>query len=335
MGTFLLRRICSTVLTLIGVIFVTFLAANVIPGDPARLAAGVQARPEQIETLRKMYGLDQPWFIQFFYYVRNVFRGDLGLSIRTKRAVLHDVREYLPATLELVLFSLFLTASIGICLGLLAAYKQYSWLDNFLQIFAALGISLPPFWLALLLQILTVRIFPKFPITGRLSFGMLPPPQLTGFYIFDSLVAGNLTVMKDALMHLLLPAFALSAGNITVIARITRATVSDVLHCEYIKTARAKGVPEHLIVLRHALKNSLPVILTSLALQTGATIVGAVPVEYIFSFPGIGLYLVLAILFIDYRAVVGITLIVAILYSLINLLTDISYALLDPRISLT
>ncbi|MEM2045989.1 MAG: ABC transporter permease [Candidatus Bathyarchaeia archaeon] len=334
MGRFFLKRTCSAFLTVLCVIVVTFLAANIIPGDPARLAAGVQARPEQIEALRKRYGLDQPVLSQFLHYMHNLFKGDLGFSIRTKRPIIYDVFEYLPATLELVFFSLFLTAIIGILLGLLAAYKQSSWVDRFFQIGAAFGISVPPFWLALLLQMVAIRIYPKFPITGRLSFGILPPKRLTGFYILDSLILGNFATAADAFIHIILPAVALSAGNITVIARMTRSVVIDILDCDYIRTARAKGISELRVLFCHALKNASPVILTSLALQTGATLVGAVPVEYVYAYPGIGLYLVHAILFVDYRAVVSVTLIIAILYSVINLLTDLGYALLDPRISL-
>jgi len=259
-------------------------------------------------------------------------KGDLGVSIRTRRPVLVDIVEYFPATMELTVAAMFLCLLVGIPLGIVSAIKQGAFVDVFSRVASTAAVSMPPFWLGLMLQLIFFRWLNILPAMGRLSVYLVPPKRITGLYIFDSLFTGNWAVLGSSLLHLLLPAIALAASSIAVITRMTRSSLLEVLMLDYIQAARAKGLPERAVILRHAFRNALLPIVTSIGLQLGVLLAGAVPIEVVFTWPGIGLYAVQSIVFVDFSAIVGVTLLIAITYSILNLLVDLLYLIIDPRI---
>jgi len=329
------RRIIAMLLVLLGVSIITFSITRVVPSDPARLWVGTRATEQQIEQARHELGLDKPLHIQYLIYLGDLLHGDLGVSMHSRRPVVEDIRDYFPATFELTNLAMILAVAIGIPLGIISATKRDTGTDHAVRVFSLWGVSMPVFWLGLLLQLLLSSTLHIFPTTGRVDpFVNLQSPlrTITGMYTVDSLLTGNFLVFISALQHMIMPAFALSCSCLVIITRITRSSMLEVLGQDYIKTARSKGLAERAVIYKHALKNALIPTVTVAGLTYGFLLGGSVLVESIFDYPGIGLYAVGSTLLIDYPAIMGVTLLLALVYSLVNLAVDILYAFLDPRI---
>jgi peptide/nickel transport system permease protein len=312
---------------------ITFTISRVIPADPAAAAAGLYGSAEQIETIRKNMGLDKPLWQQYLTYMENlVLRGDLGRSISSNSSVRDDLFRYLPASLELALFAVLLFLPTGIVLGVLSARKAGGWVDATTRGFAILGMSLPIFWLGIMMQIVFFGWLDILPATGRISSYLGPPPHVTGFYTVDSLLAGNLPMFGDAVWHMILPGLALALGSLAVVTRMTRSSVLEVLGHDYVRTARSKGLRDNMILFRHVLRNSMIPIVTIVALQMAGLIAWQFLVETIFSWPGIGSWAVQSILTLDFQVIMAVTLFGAILYVGLNFVADVIYIWLDPRI---
>lgn len=334
MIAFIVKRLFLMVAVLIGISVMTFALTHVVPGNPARLMAGQHATEEQVKALAKLYGLDQPVMTQFWIYMYGLLHGDLGMSLTYRRPVLEDLRQFLPASIELTLAAVLLVVLIGLPVGLLAGVRRGKPMDHLLRLLTVGGVSMPIFWLGILLQILFYKHLQLLPIGGRLGITDIEPAQVTGFYLIDTLIEGDLSAFRSAVVHLILPASTLAAGSIAVVSRMMRASVVEVLDADYVRTARAKGLPGKLVLRRHVFRNALIPTTTVLGLQIGALLAGNVLAEAVFNWPGIGLYAVNGIKNLDYPAIMGVTLVVSVIYVLINLAVDIAYAILDPRISL-
>jgi peptide/nickel transport system permease protein len=329
---YVVQRLFWTAFLVAGITLLTFAMTNVIPADPARAAAGLEAREEQVQEMRRRMGLDRPLHVQYFGYMTSLVHGDWGIAGRSQRPVLDEIKDHLPATLELVAASMALAVALGIPKGILAAIFRGSLLDRVLQTLAVAGTALPAFWLALLLQLLFFLYFRLLPAGGRFTIIGTPPESVTRLYVVDALLAGNLPALKTALLHLVLPAVTLSLGLLANLTRITRKSVLNVLARDFVRTARAKGLGGRAVIFRHVLKNAAIPIITIAGLQTGYLFSSSVLVEVVFSWPGLGLYAVEAIGFLDFKAIMGATLVIAFIFVLINLVVDLSYALVDPRI---
>ncbi len=331
---YIARRLTMLIPVLIGVTMLTFVVTHVVPSDPVSVALGPKATPEQVALMREQWGLDKPIYVQYGRYLASVLRGDLGVSMHTGRAVTEELASYIPATIELTTFSMALALVIGVPLGMLAAVRRDTLFDHATRFFSLIGISAPPFWLALLMLIVFYLDLEWFPGSGRLCLDVPPPVNITGIYTLDSLLTLNWPAFKDAVHHLILPGVCFSAQIVGVVLRMTRSSTLDVLRQDYIRTARAKGLRDRLILFRHILRNALiPVVSVSGNLY-GQLLAGAILLETIFSWPGLGQYAVKSIMYMDLQPIMGFTLFVAILYVLVNLMTDILYVLIDPRIRL-
>jgi peptide/nickel transport system permease protein len=333
LGSFILRRILLIFPTLVGVSLLTFALSRVVPGDPARLAAGAQATPEMYEQIRKEFGLDQPLPVQYVDYVTGVLQGDWGRSILSRRPVVDDLRVFWPATLELVVTAMLIAVAIGVPLGILAAVRADRPADQVSRVVALLGVSLPPFWLAVLFQLLFAWKLGWLPASGRLGTLSDAPSMVTGLYTIDSLLAGQWTMFGESLRQILLPAFTLSFPAMATIMRFTRATLLETLGQDYVRTARAKGIGERRIVLGHALRNAMIPTITMIGLSFGWAMGGSVLVETVFDWPGIGLYATKSALTLDFMPIMGIALLYGVVFSLINIAVDVTYGALDPRVS--
>ncbi len=328
----LVRRAISLVFVLFGMSILTFAISHVVPADPAAAAAGLNAGAEQIEAIRREMGLDQPLPIQYARYLSGVLRGNLGQSILNRRPVVEDLKIYLPASLELALVSVLLYVPLGIVLGMVAARRAGGVADAATRLFAVLGVSMPVFLVALLLQLLFYRNLRWLPSGGRIGVEVNPPATLTGFYTVDSLLQGNWPAFQSALLHLALPAITLALANVALVARMTRSSMLETLGADFIRTARAKGLSEWLVFTRHALRPALVPVVTVIGLQIAALIAYVFLVEVVFSWPGIGTYAVRAIVGLDFEPIMAITLVFSVIYVLVNFLVDMSYLVLDPRI---
>ena len=334
---YLLRRLGLAAFVLLGVLLLTFIVSRVIPGDPARLYLGSRARPEAIERVREEFGLNDPLPQQFLRYIGSTLRGDLGYSFRTKRPIVQDLRTRLPATMELVIAAMALALLIGLPLGVLSAAKAGKRFDQLSRILTIAGVSLPSFWLALLLQLLFFMTLDWLPLGGRLSRSILlsdPFPQVTGLFLIDAALAGNWEAWLDALWHIIMPAAVLATYPISLAARMTRASMLEALAETYITAARAAGLSGLEILFKLALKNAIVPTLTALGLVFAFSITGAVLVEIIFNWPGMGSYMMDAILSDDIYVLFAVTLIVTVAYIIVNLLVDVLQAALDPRVRL-
>jgi peptide/nickel transport system permease protein len=319
--------------TFVGVSIVAFLLMHWMPGDPAEILAGEHASPEVVEQLRQDLRLDRPLVEQYAYYVRDLARGDLGRSAKTHEKVSAEIRRYFPATIELSLAALFLACAVGVPIGMIAARRPGGAIDAVSTSIASIGVSMPVFWLGLMLMYLLAVRFPIFPVSGRTAIG-LGAGGPTGFVLLDAFLAGDGPAFLAGLRHLAIPAFALGTIPMAVIARITRSSLLETLDRDYIRTARAKGVPELAILLRHAARNGILPTLTVIGLQFGFLLGGAIITETIFSWPGVGRWVLLAVESRDAPVLQGGILLMAVSFALVNLLTDVLYAVLDPRIKL-
>ncbi len=314
-----------------GVSVLVFLMLRMIPGDPVRLLLGEFASPEELVRLRSQMGLDQPYLVQYGIYLKNILQGDLGNSLRNGAPVASEIGVRLPATLELAVAAMLIASVLGIAAGVVSAARQYSVFDYGSMFMALVGVSMPIFWLGLMLIYLLSVMFPIMPMMGRIGMGN-EPEVVTGLMLVDTLLCGELGDFLDALHHLVLPSFTLATIPMAIIARITRSAMLEVLNKDYVRTARAKGMSEAVVTLRHALRNAFLPIVTVLGLNLGLLLGGAVLTETIFSWPGLGRYVVDSLMARDYAAVQGCILIFAALMAGINLVVDLVYVLLDPRI---
>jgi peptide/nickel transport system permease protein len=321
------------VIVLLGMSVITFALTHIVPGNPARLLAGQHATQEQVEAVAMLYGLDRPVVEQYWVYIGGLFRGDLGMSLTTRRPVAADLRQYLPATIELTTAAMLLVIGLGLPTGLLAAIRRGRPLDHLIRVSTVAGVSMPIFWFGIVLQIVFYRNLQLLPIGGRLGIIDIEPPRITGAYVIDTLLAGDLDTFLSALVHLILPAATLAAGSVAVVTRMMRASAIELLDADHVRQARAKGLVERIVLGRHVFRNALIPTTTVIGLQVGTLLAGNVLTEVVFNWPGIGLYAVNAIRYLDYSAIMGVTLTVSIIYVFVNLLVDIAYVLLDPRIS--
>lgn len=332
MGAFILRRLGGLVFVLIGVSLLTFFLAQMAPADPAGAALGSNAREEQIAAYRQQLGLDEPVVVQYGIYMRRLLQGDLGNSIRTRRAVADDLRDFLPATVELTLAAMLVTLALGIPLGIVAALNRNTWIDAGARILALIGGAMPIFYVGLVLLGIFYRQLQWLPGPGRLDSTLQPPTPLTGLYTVDALLTGNWPVFANAIAHLILPAITLGLFSTAVLLRMTRSSMLDMLGQDYVRTAKAKGLGQRLVIGRHVFKNALPPILTIVGILFGSLLSGAVLTETIFNWPGIGRYATTSVTTLDYPAVMGVALVAAIIYPLVNTLVDIGYSVIDPRV---
>jgi len=330
--SYIIRRLFLIIPTLIGVTVITFTISRLIPGDPIAVSLGPHASQEEIQSVRAKWGLDKPLHVQYVLYIRNLTRGDLGTSIHSKRPVLEDLKDFLPATFELTTASMFLSIVLGIPIGIIAAVKKNRWPDFVTRLYALAGVSMPVFWLGLLLLLIFYFKLGWLPGVGRLDPRLSPPTSITGLYLVDSLITANWSVFFDALKHILLPAFSLSCVIMATISRMTRASMLEVMTENYIKAARARGLSERMVIYRHALKNSLIPVVTIIGVMYGVCLAGAVLTETIFSWPGLGRYAVKGITFLDFDAIMGFTLVATLIYVFLNLIVDVAYLVIDPRI---
>jgi peptide/nickel transport system permease protein len=326
------RRLLLAILVIFGVIVVTFVISRLIPGDPARLLAGEHASRQTVEHMRHVLGLDRPLPQQFAFYLLKLGHGDLGISIRTERPVSEDIRRFFPATIELSLAALLFAVSAGVPLGVISAVYQDSWIDQAARALSVIGISMPAFWLGLLLLDLFYNWLGILPGTGRLDEGLPAPPPLTGMFTVDALLAGQWQTFRSALAHIALPAFTLGFVNLGIIMRQIRSAMIEVLREDFIRTARANGLSFATITLSHALRNALIPSVTMLGLAFGDLLYGAVLTETIFAWPGMGNYVIQSISFLDFPSIMGFAVVASIAYVLINLAVDLAYMLLDPHI---
>lgn len=331
---YVVTRVVLIVPILLGISAIMFGLIQIVPNDPARVWVGPEATPGQLAQARKDLGLDHPLHLRYARYLASLVRGDFGLSLYSKRPVSEDLREYLPATLELATAALLLSVVGGVALGVVSAAYKDGLLDHGGRILASLGVSMPGFWLALLLQLFMAGQLGLLPLQGRIDevYAGELPPVLTGMYTVDSLVAGNWAALRSSLLHMIMPAFALSLGATALIARMTRSAMIEILGQDYVRTARSKGLQRRLILIRHALPNALIPVITVAGLSWGYLLGGAFAIESIFGFPGLGMYAVGSILTVDFPGIMGVTMVVTALFIIINLLVDLSYAWLDPRI---
>jgi peptide/nickel transport system permease protein len=329
----IVRRLIFLVFVLLGLSLITFGLSHIVPGDPARLMAGPRASRSAVEKIREKYGLNDPWPQQYVSYVEGLTHGDFGTSFTTRRPVSEDLKKYLPATIELGLIAFILSTLVGVPLGILSSVKRDKVPDHIARFISISGLALPVFWLAIMAQFVFFGRLGWLPDGARLPIGMDPPPTVTGLYTVDSLLAGDWGTFRLALVHLIMPSIVLAYGSLAVVTRMVRGGMLEVLNQDYIRTARAKGISPNNVVFGHALKNALLPTVTSIGLQVGLLLSGAFLVEIVFSWPGIGRYAVEAIQRLDYNATMATTLVIALIFVLMNLVVDILYLFLDPRIS--
>lgn len=334
MLAYIVRRLAALLLLVVGISLVTFTLVRMVPGDPAALYyGGAPVSPEVLQSLRRQWGLDQPLPVQYIYYLGGVLRGNLGVSLATGRPVTAELTRRFPATLELTLAGVILAVIVGIPLGILAALKRNRITDHLLRVLSLISLGVPSFWLGLvLIYLLSYQwsIFP--PAQGRLGSGVPAPVRMTGMLLLDSALQGNWLAFRSAFNQLLAPAITVALGLIAVIIRMLRAGMLEELNRDYIRTGRAKGLAARLLFYKHALRNAIIPTLTVVSIQIGYLLGGNVLVEAVFAWPGVGLYYINAINALDYNAVVGATLLIAVIFALINLLVDILNGFIDPRI---
>jgi peptide/nickel transport system permease protein len=334
---FVARRLAALVLLSLGITFVTFTLTVIVPGDPVRSNLGQMAQfdPSAVAAFRHHYGLDRPLPIQYLRYLEHLVQGDLGESQQTHNGVLQDLGQFIPATAELAISSMAIALIVGVGLGVLAAVRRNRFTDHLLRFLSLGGISVPTFWLALLSLYVFFFRLNWLPGNGRLNPAVTPPPHVTGMYTFDALVAGQWATLWDAFRHLVLPALVLALFNIGLLTRYTRSAVLEVIENDYVQATRAKGLPEHTVILRHVLRAAMTSLITVIGLAFANVMTGSVLVEDIFAWPGIGQYAYHSATSLDLPAIMGVSLFVAIVYIAINFVVDVLYGIIDPRIRIS
>jgi ABC-type dipeptide/oligopeptide/nickel transport system permease component len=328
---YLFARIVATIPVVILISALVFLLIHAAPGDPADLLLSEEATPEDIAEARRRWGLDQPVYIQYLRFLANVSVGDLGISFRYADPVISLIGERLPATIELALASLLIATLIGIPLGVWAGAKPNSWADNLGSVFGFFGISMPSFWLGIMLILIVSGYFNWLPSSGRSTYGISPGFD-TGFYITSSLFSGNMKAAWDGIKYIIMPAIALGTGMMGLVMRVTRSSVLEIMTEDYVRTARAKGLAENTVLWRHVLRNALVPVITVVGLELGTLLSGSIIVETVFAWPGSGSLLIAAIQSRDYPLITGTVLTYTIAFVVINFVIDMMYAVIDPRI---
>jgi peptide/nickel transport system permease protein len=331
MFSYTIRRLGSLIPVLLGMAFIVFMMVRAIPGDPAQLVLGQKATKESIAALTSQLGLDKPWHTQFVEYLTGVFKGDLGVSIKTNVPVSEEIWPYLAATIELSLAAMIFAVIIGVNAGIISAWFQNSWFDYTAMVLALIGVSMPIFWLGLMEQYVVSIQWDLLPTTGRENIRD-PVEAITNLYLIDTLLSGRVDQFIEVIKHLILPGFALGTIPMAIIARMTRSSMLEVMRSDFIRTARAKGMRMFWVVYKHSLKNAMIPVVTVIGLQTGLLLGGAILTETIFGWPGIGTYIYDAIGSRDYPVIQSGILVIATIFVLINLLVDLLYAAIDPRI---
>ncbi len=333
MARYILRRLLLALPALFGLVILTFVLSRVIPGDPAATLAGDGATPAQIAEIRAQYGLDRPIAEQALIHVRQVLTGDFGRSIFSGRPVAEEIAQRLPATLELTFAALLLATLLGVPLGLLAALNHNGPIDHMVRLVSVGGLAVASFWLAIMLQLVFSMDLDVLPLRGRVDVATGLPPRTTGLVLVDSLLAGRGDMFVDAVRHLALPAITLSLPGLATIARFTRSGVLETLQKDFVLYARAAGYGRVRLATIYVLRNAVTLVVTQVGLLFGALISGAVAVEAIFDWPGLGTYAVQAILSADYKALLAVTLVVGVVYAVVNVVVDVAQALIDPRVA--
>jgi peptide/nickel transport system permease protein len=332
----IVRRAVAMVLLSFGITVVAFILTHLVAGDPVAANLGLKAlaNPRIVQAYKAEYGLDKPVPVQFEIYLSHLLHGDLGDSQLTHRSVATDLRQFAPASFELGVLGIAIAAAIGVPLGLVAATHKDSSVDQALNAVSLAGISVPAFWVSLIAIYIFAFVLQIAPGSGRLSTGALPPPQITGMYTIDSLLAGDLATFGDAVQHLILPALVLATGCVGVFVRFTRSAILEIVQNDYVTAARAKGLPSNLILLRYTLRAAMPPIVTVFGLLFADRVTGTVFVEVVFSFPGLGLYAARTAVNLDLSAITGVSIVTAVAYVVTNSLVDILHGWLDPRVIL-
>lgn len=328
----IIRRLLALPVVMAGVAVVTFFISRIAPGDPAQLIAGPRASPEAIAAIRADLKLDQPLFEQFMDYLTRLLSGDLGVSIMSDRPVLDEVLGYLPATFELMSAAFLLTLALGIPVGIVSAVSRGKLADVVGRGIALIGISTPTFWLGLLGLLVFYAAFDIAPGSGRLDPSVAPPALVTGLYTVDAALAGDWAAFSSALRHLALPSFVLAFASLGVVVRLVRGALIEVLGQDFVRTARAYGLPEHKVLLSYALPHALTPFVTVMGLELSSLLFGSVVIESVFGWPGLGSYVLAAILNLDFPVIMGFAVIASIVFVIANLLVDVVYLLIDPRI---
>jgi peptide/nickel transport system permease protein len=331
MKWYILKRIIQLVPVILGVTIIAFSLIHIAPGDPARTMLGQHATEKELNEIRDKYGLDEPVYVQYGIWLNGVLHGDLGRSILTNNQVSDEIGERFPNTIELTVGAMLFAILIGGFAGIISASKQYSITDYSVMGIALFGISMPVFWLGIMLMLIFGVWLGWLPIGGRIDL-LLPFQRVTGFMVIDSIITGNFTALVDVLKHLILPSIALGTIPMAMIARVTRSSMLEVLRQDFIRTERAKGLSERVVIYKHAVRNAMVPVVTVIGLNFGLLLAGAILTETVFSWPGVGRLVVEAVYERDYPLVVGCILIFAIIFVVVNLITDILYTYIDPRI---
>lgn len=325
------KRVLQLIPVLLGMSFIVFLIIRAIPGNPAQVILGQKASQEAIAAMEDKLGLNNPWYVQYFDYLKGLLTGDLGESLRTSQPISSEIWPYLAATIELAVFAMILAIIIGVNAGIISAWFQNSWFDYLAMVVALIGVSMPIFWLGLIEQWVFSLNLEWLPTSGREEVRN-PISAITNFYLIDTLIQGRFDQFIVVVKHLILPGIALATIPTAIIARMTRSSMLEVMRSDYVRTARAKGQKMFLVVYKHALKNALIPVLTVIGLQTGLLLGGAILTETIFSWPGIGRYIYEAIGYRDYTVIQSGILVVAFMFVMINLIVDLLYTVIDKRI---
>ena len=332
LGSFLLKRLLLSIFVIFGLSIVIFIIARVVPGDPARMALGPRAPKEVVQRLRQEMYLDKPLPEQYFYWIREVLSGDFGRSLVTKRAVSEDIKEYLPATMELAIFAGILMAIFAVLLGTLAARYKDTWVDSLIRTLSYFGVAIPAFVAAVIFMLLFGYYWPILPVLGRLSPGISYPTRITGLLTLDSLIQGNFVAFWDAFKHLILPSVALSLGRIFQEARITRSSMVDNMRKDFLSAERGYGIPERVIMFKYLLKPSLIPTVSMMGLDFASLFANAFLVERIFNWPGISRYGISAMMSKDLSAISAVIIVFGAIFVVANIIVDIIVAFLDPRV---
>lgn len=333
MLAYIIRRIFVLIPTLLGVSIIVFTMLHLTPGDPAELLLGERATDEALQEVREHLGLNEPLYVQYGMFLKRLMKGDLGETIWTRQKVWTEIKQRFPATMELSIVALLISCFLGISLGIISATKQYSIFDYLSMLGALLGVSMPIFWLGLVFMLIFSVNLGWLPLSGRLSVNV-ELSVVTNFYILDAILTGNWAAFRDAVWHIIMPAFTLSTIPTAIVARMTRSAMLEVLRQDYIKTAKAKGLSQFKVIYKHALRNALIPVVTTIGLQFGVLLCGAILTETIFAWPGMGKWMYDAVMQRDYQVIQGGTLFISTLFILINLVVDLLYAVINPRISI-
>jgi len=331
MRWYVTKRLLLLIPVLLGVSILSFSLIQLAPGDPARTIAGEHASPQTISAIREKYGLDKPFTTQYWVWLKRVLRGDLGRSIVSNEYVTKEILDRFPNTMELTFFAMFIAVAVGAVAGIVSASRQYSVIDYTTMGVALFGVSMPVFWLGIMLMMIFGVFLKWLPIGGRIDT-LIPFRRVTGLYLLDSLIGWNGPALASSLRHLLMPSVALATIPMATIARVTRSSMLEVLRQDFIRTERAKGLSERVVIYKHAARNALLPVVTVIGLEFGLLLAGAILTETIFAWPGIGRYVVNAVRMRDYPAVQGCLLFFALSFVVVNLITDLLYVLIDPRI---